>query len=389
MTAAAETATRAPAILLVAGEASGDLHGATLAAALRAEAPAARLYGMGGSRMAKAGVEIIADVTGDAVVGHTEALGRLPALWRAYRRLRAALTAEPRPSALVLIDFPDFNLRLAGAARRAGVPVVYFMPPQVWAWRRRRLATLRRRIALVIAAFPFEVPLHRASGIPVTYVGHPLLDVISDAPSRVAARASLGLTGAAPVLGLLPGSRRQEIAALLPAMADAARRIATLRPHARVLVGLAPTVDRAVVERHLGSVPGARVVGDGAHTVIRAADVLLVASGTVTLEAALLGTPMVVCYRMSRVSAIVTRLLIRIPWFSLVNIVLGRAVVPELAQDDVSGARLAAEALRLLDDADAAAAQRQGFAEIAEQLGRPGVGRRAAPLVLAVADGRR
>jgi lipid-A-disaccharide synthase len=338
---------------------------------------------MGGQRMASAGVELLADVTAEAVVGHTEAIGRLPMLYRAYRRLRDALGGVTRPAALVLIDFPEFNFRLARAARRAGVPVVYFIPPQLWAWRRGRLRTMREWASLVIAVFPFEVALYRDAGIPVEYVGHPLLDAVAQAPSRAHARQRLALDGEAPVIGLLPGSRAHEINGLLPVMCDAVARIRAARPETRFVLGVAPTVGRADVERHLGPGSPVRVSNDGAHAVIRAADVLLITSGTVTLEAALLGTPMVVCYRMSRVSSFVTRLLVRIPWFSLVNIVLGRAVVPELFQDAATGERLAAEALALLGGEGTA--QREAFRELAGELGEAGVGSRAARLVLATA----
>jgi len=230
---------------------------------------------------------------------------------------------------------------------------------------------------------PFELPLYRDAGIPAEYVGHPLLDRLPHAPSRAEARRRLGVADDATVVGLLPGSRVQEIETLLPHMVDAVARIRAVHPHARFVLGVAPSVGRGDVERHLRSESPVQVSTDGAPTVIRAADVLIVASGTVTLEAALLGTPMVVCYRMSRVSSLLSRLLIRVPWFSLVNVVLGRAVVTELFQDDATGERLAAEALDLLGAGGVA--QREAFRELAGQLGEPGVGERAARHVLTTA----
>src|SRR5688572_24838789 len=191
--------------MIVAGEASGDLHGATLARALRALAPGARLYGMGGRAMHAEGVELLIDATRDAAVGGTEAVAGVPGLYRAYRRLRATLDGPDRPDALVVIDFPEFNLRLARAARRAGVAVIYFIPPQVWAWRPWRVHLMRRVVSLVLAVFPFEPPLYRRAGVPVTFVGHPVVDALADAPTREDARARLGLEGRAPVIGLLPG----------------------------------------------------------------------------------------------------------------------------------------------------------------------------------------
>lgn len=372
-------------IMLAAGEASGDLHGAALCRELLAQAPGCRLVGMGGARMAAAGMEVLVDVTGAAVVGGSEALSRLPLLWRARRQLGRALHGLPRPAALVLIDFPEFNLRLARVARRAGVPVVYYIPPQLWAWRPRRVETIRRFVSLVLAVFPFEAPLYRHAGVRVEFVGHPVLDALVGAPDRAAARAGLGLDGEAPVIGLLPGSRREEVERLLPIMRAACGRVAAARPDARFVLALAPTVARAAVARHLAGGPPVTVAVHGAHAVMRAADLLLVASGTATLEAALLGAPMVVCYRVSALSGFLGACLVRVPWISLANLVLGRGVVPELYQGAATAERVGREALRLVADAAAREAQREAFRELAGALGAPGVGARAARLVLAEA----
>ncbi|MGH7276510.1 MAG: lipid-A-disaccharide synthase, partial [Candidatus Rokuibacteriota bacterium] len=183
----------APGIMLVAGEASGDLHGATLCRALRAALPGCRLFGMGGARMAGAGMELLVDVTTAAAAGASEAVSRVPLLWRAYKRLSAVLEGAGRPRVLVVIDFPEFNLRLARAARRAGIPVVYFVPPQIWAWRGGRVRAIRRLISLVLAVFPFETAIYRRAGVPVEFVGHPVLDALAEAPDRAAARSQLGL----------------------------------------------------------------------------------------------------------------------------------------------------------------------------------------------------
>ena len=378
---------RGPSVMLVAGEASGDLHGAALCTALLALAPGWRLFGMGGARMAAAGMDLLVDVTPAAVVGGSEALGRVPLLYRAYRRLRAALEGEPRPRVLVLIDFPEFNLRLARAARRARVPVVYFVPPQIWAWRGGRVKTIRRFVSLVLAVLPFEPPLYRRAGVPVEFVGHPLIDTLAGAPSRAAARRELDLPDGADVIGLLPGSRREEVERVLPLMREAIGRVAAARPAARFVLGQAPTIERSALERHLAGAPPVAILPHGAHAVMRAADVALVTSGTATLETALLGTPMVVCYRLSRLSGVLARLLIRVPWISLTNLVLGREVVPELHLAAATPERLAEETLRLLGDPAAREAQRRAFRELAGQLGEPGVGTRAARLVLAEAGG--
>jgi lipid-A-disaccharide synthase len=372
-------------IVLAAGEASGDLHGATLCQALATLVPEWRLVGLGGPRMAAAGMEVIADVTHHAVVGASEALTRLPRLYRAFRAVRRELRAMPPPRVLVLIDFPEFNLQLARVARAANVPVVYFIPPQIWAWRRGRVRAIARLITRVLAVFPFEPEIYRAAGVDVEFIGHPLVDTLVGVPGRSEARRRLGLPDEAVVLGLLPGSRRHEIDRLLPPMVAAARAIAAGYPATRFVLGRAPSVDRARLQRHMPSAPTIAVVDGGAHTVMAAADLLLVTSGTATLEAALLGTPMIVCYRMSALSAAIGRVLVRIPWFSLANISLGRSVVPELFQDEASGVRLGREALRLLGDPAALDAQRRAFADLQGRFGTPGVGIRAARSVLVTA----
>jgi lipid-A-disaccharide synthase len=378
-----------PVIMLSAGEASGDLHGATLCRALRELAPGARLVGMGGARMAEAGMEVVADPTGRAVVGMSEAVGRIPGLYRAYRALVRRIYEE-RPRALVLIDFPEFNLRLARQARRAGVPVVYFIPPQLWAWRRGRIRQMARRVTRVLAVFPFEQALYEEAHVGVDFVGHPLLDVLPLHLTRDEARRRLGLDPAASVVGLLPGSRREEVARLLPPMLQAARRLAAVDPRRRFLIGAAPTVDRAQVTALLAAAaeadgPRVEIVEGLTHELMAGSDVVLIASGTATLEAALLGAPMVVCYRVSRLTETVARMLARVSWISLPNIVAGRKAVPEVLQDEVTGHRLASEALHLLEDAAAATAQRAAFKEIRGRLGEPGVGPRAARAVLQAA----
>jgi lipid-A-disaccharide synthase len=378
-------------IMLSAGETSGDLHGGTLCRALRDLAPEVALLGMGGPRMAAAGMEVVVDPLAHAVVGTSEAVSRLPALYRAYRTLVRRLREAP-PRALVVIDFPEFNMRLARQARRAGVPVVYFIPPQVWAWRRGRVRLIARLASRVLAVFPFETPLYQAAGVAVDYVGHPILDVLPPGLDRARARAALGVAPETTLVGLFPGSRREEIARLLPAMLDAARRLAAA-PAAgapRFALGLAPSVERRVVDGLLAETqaaggPAVDVVAQRTYEVMAAADAILIASGTATLEAALLGAPMVVCYRVSRVTEMISRALIHIPWISLPNIIAGRAVVPELLQDEATGERLAAEARRLLSDPAVAAAQRAAFADLRGRLGEPGVGRRAARAVLAAA----
>jgi lipid-A-disaccharide synthase len=388
------SAERAPdhaAIMLSAGEASGDLHGGMLCRALRELSPGLQLTGMGGGHMAAAGMDVIVDPTGHATVGTSEAVGRVPALYRAYRAMGRRLVAD-RPRALVLIDFPEFNLRLARRARRAGVPVVYFIPPQLWAWRAGRVRQMARRVKRVLAIFPFEPPLYERAGVPVTFVGHPLLDVLPLDLTRDDARRRLGVDPDHALIGLLPGSRPGEIERLLPPMLDAARRLAAADGRRRFVLGLAATVAREQVATIMTSggpgLPPIELVSRRTYEVMTAADTLLITSGTATLEAALLGAPMVICYRVSRLTELMARALTRVRWIGLPNLVSGRTVVPELIQGEVTGTRLAREAARLLDDPVAATAQRAAFKDLRARLGEPGVGLRAARAVLETARTR-
>lgn len=372
----------------MAGEASGDLHGGTLARALVSFAPGLRLEGMGGPRMAAAGVRVLHDIRRTAVVGATEVLGRLPVLLRILRDLGRRL-AEARPRVLVCIDFPDFNLRLARRARRLGIPVVYFLAPQVWAWRRGRLRAMARDVSRVLAVFPFEVGLYQDAGIPVEFVGHPLLDVL---PALDPGEARQGLAGPGErLVGLLPGSRPEEVRRHLPVLLAAAGQVADRLPRTRFALGLAPTIPPAAVAPWLrdSGVP-VRVLPGEAHRLMAGADLLLVASGTATLEAACYGTPMVVVYRLSSLSYALGRLLVRgVSHISLPNIVAGRGAVPELLQGRATPHAVARAALALLEDEAARIAQRVVLGEVRARLGPPGAGTRAARAVLAEAGGGR
>jgi lipid-A-disaccharide synthase len=265
------------------------------------------------------------------------------------------------------------------------VPVVYFVPPQVWAWRAWRVRAVARRVSLVLAVLPFEPAIYRRVGVPVEYVGHPVLDLLRDAPSRAEARARLAVTPGALLVGLLPGSRAEEVARATPLMREAARRISAAHPEATFALGLAPTVDAGPMRLALAGGPPVQVIEGDSHGVMRAADLLLATSGTATLEAALLGTPLVVCYRNSLLTEVVGRLLLRVPWIGLTNLTLGRQAVPELFERrHATPERLAGEALRLLDTPGALDAQRSAFVELRGLFGEPGVGVRAARRVLSL-----
>jgi lipid-A-disaccharide synthase len=341
---------------------------------------------MGGSRMAAAGVRLVRRAEDVTVVGGTEAFGRLPALWSAFGALRRLLQHR-RPGVLVLIDFPEFNMRLARVAHRLGVPVVYFVAPQLWAWRRGRVHAMARDVNRVLAIFPFEVGLYQEAGVPVEFVGHPLLDVLPSL-DRDAARTGLAAHGET-LIGLLPGSRKAEVERHLPVLLDAARRIVARRPRSRFVLPVASTIAPATVAAATrdASVP-VKVLPGEAYRVMAGADVLLVASGTATLEAACYGAPMVVLYRLSPVSYAIARQLVRgVSHISLPNIVAGREIVPELIQHRATPDAVAGAALAILEDDVARAAQRAALLEVRARLGEAGATVRAAHAVLRELDG--
>ncbi|HLY54372.1 MAG TPA: lipid-A-disaccharide synthase, partial [Stellaceae bacterium] len=317
-------------LLMVAGEASGDLHGARLLAELRRLVPGLRAFGLGGAELRAAGLETVADSSEVAVVGVVEVLKVLPRV----RQVFAALLAEVdrrRPRAAVLIDFPDFNLRLAGRLARRGIPVIYYISPQVWAWRRGRVRTIARRVDEMLVLFPFEEEFYRRSGVRAVHVGHPLVDEVPRLPS---AWDREPVAGEPYRLALLPGSRRSEVEALLPAMLAAAARVAAELPVAVTIVR-APGIPEALLAEHVEAFRrrGAaerglpvRVESDDRFGAIAGSHLALCASGTATLEVGLLGTPMIVLYRLARWSYLLARMLVRLPNFAMVNLVLGREV---------------------------------------------------------------
>lgn len=359
-------------ILLVAGEASGDLHAGILAEALRRRRPDLALVGTGGPRMAAAGVEMLEQIEG--VVGFVEVLRHVPAHLRLLRRLTARLRSG-RVGLVILIDYPGFNLRVAAAARAAGVPVLYYITPQVWAWKRGRVRTMAEVITKAACILPFEPPMLREAGIDATFVGHPLLDRALALPTRAEARARLGLDGAGEVLALFPGSRAVEIRRHLADFVAVARRLEALRPGLRVILSAAPTVALRDDE-----VPFP-VIRAASFDVLRAADVALCKSGTTTLEAAVADCPCAIVYRTSALSYAIARRLVHIPHIGLLNIVAGREVAPEFVQDAFRPERVA-DALAPLFAPDGAErrAMLAGLAEVRAQLGTAGASERVAEM---------
>jgi lipid-A-disaccharide synthase len=302
----------------------------------------------------------------------------------ALRTLREHL-AEAKPALLICIDFPDFNLLLARTAYRLGIPVCYFISPQVWAWRRGRVRTIRRLVRKMLVLFPFEEALYRGAGVDVAFVGHPLLDTLAAVPSRERCRERLGIRDEARILGVLPGSRAAEIRRHLPLLLDAAAKIRAEEPGIGLVLGLGDTADRTAVEAVVAEayVP-VQVVQGRTPEVMRAADFLLAVSGTVTLEAAILGTPMLITYRLGLLSYWIARMLIRVRFVGLPNLVAGEGIVPELLQDDATPGRLAATALEVLRSPDRTARMREALAEVRRRLGEPGAVDRAAREILAL-----
>lgn len=365
-------------ILISAGEASGDMYAARLAAALRERADV-QLFGMGGPRMREAGVELVADCSEVALVGIVEIAKKYPALKRVWKRLLNE--AERRkPRLAILTDFPGFHLRLARALKRRNVPNVYFVCPQFWAWRPWRANLVRRRFVRGLCIFPFEEEWYRARGVKADFIGHPLVGNVAARRTRAEFAAAYGLDATRPIVALLPGSRSGEIAHHMPGLMQACRLLHKERP-AQFVLALAPGVKRSQIASYLSAEGAIHVVEDSTYDALGAADLSIVSSGTATVEAALMGAPMIVVYRLAPLTAAIARLLVRTPRFAMVNLIAGRQVVPELVQKDFTPDRLASEAKRLLDSSEARTEMRRGLAEVREKLGPPGAVERAADLI--------
>ena len=374
-------------VLVSCGEPSGDLYAGALAGAIRALAPAARVYGLGGPRFRAGGGEPVADYRGLTVTGLSEALAVLPRSFAVYRRLVRMARAE-RPDVFVPLDFPDFNFRLAGALHRLGVPVVYYVCPQVWAWRRRRLRAIRRFARRALVIFPFEAAVYREAGIPVEFVGHPLVELLQAPQPRDDFLRANGLDPGAPTAALLPGSRPNEVRAILPELVRAAALVRRQAPRAQFLVARAPHLADGLfaplAELAAGGAPLA-TVESRADDVLAAADVAVTASGTATVQAALHGCPMVIVYRLSALTYRVVRAFAQVDTVGMVNLIAGRRVAPELVQAAFTAPAVSAEVVRLLSDDSHAAEARRALGAVRERLGAAGASRRAAAAVLAAA----
>ena len=371
-------------LLLSCGEASGDLYAGELTRELLALDPALTITGLGGPQLAAAGGRLIDDYRDLAVTGLTEAIAKLPRSLEARRAL-VADAQRARPDALILIDFPDFNFRLAPPIKRLGVPVIYYISPQIWAWRPGRLATIRKIADCVLVIFPFEESIYREGGVPVEFVGHPLVDLAKPSAGREAFLSARGLSPEAPTVAILPGSRPNEVSRILPDLVAAAGQIRAAVPAAQFIVARAPRLGDGLFEpvraRELGA---AAIVEGDTDTVLASADVALTASGTATVQAALHDTPMVIVYRVSPLSYRLLRRLVTVETIGMVNLIAGERIVPELVQEAFTADAVAREAISMLTDASRAAAIRAGLATVRARLGGPGASRRAAQAVMRV-----
>jgi lipid-A-disaccharide synthase len=367
-------------LLVVAGEASGDLHGARLLTELRRLVPGIQAFGLGGDEMAAAGLEAVAHSSEISVVGITEVLKVLPRARQIFADLLREVDRR-RPRFAVLIDFPDFNLRLARELKARGLEVVYYISPQVWAWRKGRVKEIARVVDRMLVLFPFEVDFYRGHGVDVVHVGHPLVDEVPALPS-VWDRG--GPEGGPYRVALLPGSRGSEVEALLPTMLDSVRRLAAELPVEACLIK-APTIpdDQVREAVELAGVP-VEIVSEDRFRAIAESHLALCASGTATLEVGLLGTPLVVVYRLQSWTYLLAKLLVRLPYVSLVNLVLGRKVVPELIQGGANPHSIAAEAGEVLTDPAVRERMRAGLTELRGRLGEGGASGRAAQEVAAL-----
>ena len=368
-------------LLVVAGEASGDLHGARLVSELRRLVPGLETFGLGGDELRAAGLQPVAHSSEVSVVGITEVLRVLPRIKEVFADLLREVDRR-RPAVAVLIDFPDFNLRLAKELERRGLRVIYYISPQVWAWRKGRVRTISKLVDRMLVLFPFEADFYRRHHVDVVHVGHPLVDEVPQLPQAW----DQGNPDGPFRLALLPGSRLSEVEALLPTMLGAVRRIAAELPVAVSLIR-APTVPREMLEEQieLSGLP-IRIVSEDRFAAIADSHLALCASGTATLEVGLLGTPMIVLYRLGFWTYSLAKALVRLPSISLVNLVLGRPVVPELIQGAANPERIAAEAERVLLEDRVRAEMRAGLAELRGKLGEGGASGRAAKEVAAVLE---
>jgi lipid-A-disaccharide synthase len=367
-------------IMIIAGEASGDLHGSNLVRAMHEIDPAIRFYGIGGVRMEEAGVNLVARSSDMAVVGLTEVISRLPRILKVFFNLRKDLAESP-PDLLIPIDYPDFNFPLASAAKKRGVRVFYYISPQVWAWRKGRIGKMKKIVDRMAVIFPFEKDFYAREGMEVSFVGHPFLDTVHIESPREEVLRRLGLEAGCRTIGILPGSREGEVRRILPDMLGTARILSQRLSPVQFLLPVADTLSEEFIRNIAGALPVKLALAkDRIYDAIGAMDVAMVASGTATLETALLGTPMIIVYRVSPLTYAVGRLLVDVDHIGIVNIIAGKAIVPEFIQGDVVPEKMADAIVQILSDEKKYGEIKENLSRVREKLGQPGASRRVAEL---------
>jgi len=375
---------RSKKILMVAGEVSGDLHGAHLMEAILRIDPEVQFFGVGGEHLGRMGMKLLYHSQSLSVVGITEVLLKIRSIMKALRGLKQCLDQE-RPDLVILIDFPEFNLRLAKIAHRKGIPVLYYISPQVWAWRPKRVKLIAQWVKKMVILFPFEVPFYEAAGVDVEWVGHPLLDIVKPTLSKDVAFQRFGLDPKQRTIALLPGSRMHEVKRLLPPLLASAQLLQKESPDLQFIIPLAPGILQGTLSPWIRniSVP-LKVVEGWTYDVMNISELLITASGTATLEAAILGKPMVIVYKVSFFSSWIGRALIQVDHIGLVNLVAGKEIAPELIQNEVNPKRVAEEALRILRDPILHRRMTETMTGVRQSLGEPGAAQRAAHIVMSL-----
>lgn len=373
-------------IMIVAGEASGDIYGADLARETLKLDPDLHFIGIGGARMREVGVETLVDSADMAVVGLVEVLKHFNVISDAFLKLKKILLNDP-PELLILIDYPGFNLRLAKIAKKAGVKVLYYISPQIWAWRQGRVKKIARLVDHMAVILPFEAPFYEQAGLPVSFVGHPMLDLVQVSLDRIGSAASFGLDPNRKIVGLFPGSRRNEIERLLPVIVSSALQLKQRFPEIQFVLPLASTLSAEIITPQLEAAGlKVTVTRERIHDLIRACDAVVSVSGTVTLEIALVGTPMVIIYKLSPLTYQLAKRLVKIPNIGLCNIVASETVVQELIQDEANAENISAEIATILTDAGYDTAIRHKLAEIRSKLGCGGASQNVAKLTIALME---
>ena len=367
-------------ILMIAGEVSGDIYGADLARHLYRQIPV-KITGIGGKRMREAGVDILYDSSEISVVGLSEILPRLRAIIRAYRIVTGLIKSRSVDS-LILIDYPGFNIRVAGVAKRCGIPVIYYISPQIWAWKKGRLRLLAQRVKKMIVILPFEAAIYKEAGVDCSFIGHPLVDEVLNTRPLGETIHRYGIDKNQPVIGLFPGSRIGEVNALLPDILKAARILKDDNPQIRFVMAVADSLDFQQIHETISrSSLDVKIIKGEANDVLNICDIIIAASGTITLQAALLEKPMVILYKLSPITHAIARLLVQINHIGLVNILAGRRIVPELLQREVTPDRIAAEAKKMLYDKDYYARIKKDLHDVKITLGPPGASERVARVI--------